>query len=179
MQKQCLEEQCDGIFIAEAREYLKILEPEPTPWRSGIRPVMELNTGLFLLKPNPKVRHFLQVLLQGVFLQQWRRRDQLYYNVVMWHRNFAHMRWSILPHEYFVPGKRLHRGELLARPLKPRNELYVIHVSDTGNYEIKIRRLKAIDHWYFQFGTCRNPVEACRNILSCWESLHSCDDCKF
>jgi hypothetical protein len=47
----------------------------------GHRPgetIPEVNTGLFMFPSTPKTIHFFEVLIQGVFLQQWKRRDQMY-----------------------------------------------------------------------------------------------------
>lgn len=178
MQKQCAHERCHGLFIAEGRPVVRHTTNAVNPWRKSKTPIMELNTGLFMLVPQPEVKHFLRVLMHGVHLQQWRRRDQLYYNSVAWHDHFREMRWRSLPEDIFVPGKRLHRAELAEWPLKPVEELVVIHLSDTGNYEEKIKRLKTINHWYFTKDQCPVPVRQCGTIYSCWHSLRSCAECQ-
>jgi hypothetical protein len=177
MIRLCEEANCHGIFIKEGRDFFGGQDREKGTYRPHTKPLPELNTGLYMLKHHPETIHFLEVLIQGAFLQQWRRRDQLYYNTVMWHDHFAHMRWVALSDEYYVPGKRLHSSDLAARPLADKSKLVVLHVSDTSNYRSKIDRLKTIDQWYFTMKLCAAPVKQCHAIPTCWTSVSTCTDC--
>ncbi|KAH9248562.1 hypothetical protein BASA81_013746 [Batrachochytrium salamandrivorans] len=149
MQQQCDREHCNGIFIAEGRKFHQANGYSPYMSNHGkdlmlrtaigntsslklhrggpLTSIDEVNTGLFMFPPHPQSIHFFQVLLQGIFLQQWKRRDQMYFNTVMFHQHFAHMNWSILPSTEFVPGSSLHTKVLASKPLDLA-KVKVLHV---------------------------------------------------
>lgn len=197
MERQCAKEHCHGIFIAEGRKFYQGSGYSPYMsnhgkdlmlrgntssltlklHRGGRSAVIdEVNTGLFMFPPRAQSIHFFQVLLQGIFLQQWKRRDQMYFNTVMFHEHFAGLNWSVLPLAEFVPGSKLHTKVLASQPLDLA-KVKVMHVSDTGNFEIKIQRLHDIGEWHFDSQRCPQPVQLCRDIPSCWTSLKTCADC--
>jgi len=178
VQQYCRDHKCHAAFIAEGRPFVIEANSPLRPWRPGRRPIAQFNTGFFMLVPKPRVIHFLRVLMQGVHLQQWRRRDQLYYNTIAYHTYFKDLRVHILPVSEYIPGVRLHRANLEKFPLADVKDLVVMHVSDTGSYLDKVDRFKQLGHWYFTENVCPVAFQACKDSATCWKTVTKCRSCQ-
>jgi hypothetical protein len=168
-------EGCDAVFIHEKRPYIswKSLSKTVHFRRNTTFPYPgypEANTGMFFLKANQVTEDFLKVLIQANKLQQFKNRDQLLYNALLFHKAFQAFNFDFLPERRFVPGKYTRADHFKATnytmPVAP--ELVAIHVSDTANFIRKYHRLQFINHWYFNESICPEPVKLCESVKRCW-----------
>jgi len=182
IREECDRQNCDAIFMDDGRPFGSAVDAEIFERKHHVvtdplfRPPLVrtghshnkypyLNTGFFRVTQSARMAKFLHTLIGASFLQQWKGTDQLVWNTVMYHRDFADYQWARLPFRRFVPGGTLHLNRHLV-PFPQAPELLAIHPSDAARHQDKIIKLIRIRHWYYSKSTCP-AYEPCLKTPKC------------